>query len=362
MVKGSIIAANLLVLLIDANAAGLEEQTLLQRRTADLKTMTTDAEATDKLLVEIGKHYAWMVDGEAIPDGHLLACDALPIASRGIASEWTNTSHYCSTNTSVQKRPSHRDARFYVRFVEAPCTAVLPHMNVGVVADLVFSEANYTPEAVDAWDNLDWDKLAIIEEAKASELRDMVDLCEELFPVSLLETQKHSTSSKVHLSSERRHEASVTHVNWRVDPVELPLAKAVGHEHSFLEIVADGQHYVLEVLPRELGITGGVKNARTPVPGKIHAAATSAALLQGLTVSDVLDSLRKHEARQYHVYDHNCHSIIQKTFHEIAPSVPLPASPNWKWESFAKNLDKVSPSALNVLLQAAGASRTMCGP
>lgn len=153
----------------------------------------------------------------------------------------------------------------------------------------------------------------------------------------------------------------VTSLRWNTKPIQQNgLAASLGYTHSFLELESSGQLFQLDIMPNKFGTNVGAKRVSSRSVDSTHAEASSAQLRPGITVSQVIEQLRKHENSDYDLIHKNCHSFVQETLHWAAPLAAATESPNMKWENAAKLVDTASPWAVQMLLQAVGASRLGC--
>jgi hypothetical protein len=282
-----------------------------------------------------------------VPEGDKVACDRLPTE---ILRTLTGPGkQYCSTQQAEQKVPSKRDISFYLRFVEAPCVVSIPDLHPDAISTYIFSSAEKPLADIDAFDSLKWDQLAKFEQHHADDLHTMESACQHI-------ADSYDGNLIQILPTQQQHDI-VTRMKWWTTPVKHPLAKALGHVHSMIEVEAGDKSYVLEVLPASLGVHAGAKLLTNALDGHVYADADQSQIRSSLTVSDVLNSLREHEEDKYDLLDNNCHAMIRRTFQWAAPDVTLPESPNSNWELLASKVNSVSPTSFQTLLELSGATQ-----
>lgn len=338
----------------------------------DLSNEFDDDNARTAFLNAVAHHWQWVIDEEVLPEGDKVACDVLPTEVLNYLNE-PSTGKYCSTDPNVWKVPSHRDAQFYFRFVEAPCTNSVPGLEAGMIAAYFYQNPALPLADVDAWGDFDWDKLALFEQKHASQLQIMADSCQALFGAGPVLSQFKESKSDFYydyysdgprLLQQRRtrQEDLVTHIRWLTAAVDHPMAKAVGYVHSFLDVEASGKHFRMDVWPSDLGIAAGAKSVKPDSwrENNVHAEVKQEQLRSQLKVSDVLDALRLHESKKFNLLSKNCHHMIKETVGWAAPAADLPESPNSKWETLHGKVDAVFPGMNDMWLELGGASRTMC--
>jgi len=331
---------------------------------SDEEADQTDSDQRDSpremLVRSLAEHWLRVVEERVVPQAKLLSCAHLPTEILEYFNGIDKLSSVCTSDGGPGQRiPSKRDLSFYMRFVEAPCTAQEPRLNTSHMVDCIFSTAAQAPADVDAWDNFNWDNLAAFEQKHAAQLEGVADICAQLFGDS---GECSVSLAQSHARASQRTERRVDKVQWLTRPVEHPLAKSMGYVHSLLELEAEGNRYELEVFPGAGGTQVSARHAdqASDDSSRVHFEVSGKALKSDLSVSDILDEL-KANSKSYDLIHNNCHTMIQKTLQQVtAPGMHIPDSPNSKWEAMAAKLDRSAPTALELFLQTSGASRLGC--
>jgi hypothetical protein len=314
-------------------------------------------EDRQELVKGIARHWINAVAEDVTPHGADVSCSHLPKEAMEVFDEENKHGQVCREDGRV---PSERDLEFYMRFLESPCVNAEGFLNPQHLVSCVFKTAPKAPGAIDAYDNFNWDKLAAFEQKYQSKLQELAPLCRRVlheggacdYDMASLVEQTGKT---------QRAEEVVSQMRWLIAPVRNPIAESVGHLHSFLELTASGGKFIVEVFPREVGVSVGARRAtRSDEGAQVHASATSEMLKPNLSVSQMVEIMRRHENGKYHVIHNNCHKIIQSAFRWGAPTAGVPESPNSNWEAVAAKIDAVSPEVTALMLEMSGASRSLC--